>query len=78
MNRCFTGRLVVALLLQFSFTQSTFGETTSSFDEIPTFSGPSSIGAQLIEENQRQAGSKPAPTTKIWSLKIVSRSAIGR
>jgi hypothetical protein len=56
MNRLLTGRLVTALLLQFSLAQSTYGETTSSFDEIPTFGGPSSTGAQLIEDNQRQAG----------------------
>jgi porin len=56
MNRYLTGRFVTALLLQFSLNQSTYGETTSSFDEIPTFGGPSSTGAQLIEDNQRQAG----------------------
>ena len=51
-NKC----LVIALLLQSSFAVSASTETASSFDEIPTFGGPSSTGAQLIEDNQRQTG----------------------
>ena len=50
-------------IVQFSFiTMLSFShaviaaETTSSFDEIPTFGGPSSTGVQLIEDNQRQTG----------------------
>jgi hypothetical protein len=53
MNKCLTRQLVTALLLQFSLGQFAYGDTTSSFDEIPTFGGPSSTGAQLIEDNQR-------------------------
>ena len=49
-------QLIAALSLHLVLNYSARAETISSFDEIPTFGGPSSTGVQLIDDNQRQTG----------------------
>jgi porin len=50
MNKWLTGRLVTALLLQHTLVQSAYGETTSSFDEVPTFGGPDAVENQIADD----------------------------
>ncbi|MGB5677242.1 MAG: carbohydrate porin, partial [Gammaproteobacteria bacterium] len=57
-----SSRFFAGVLLMFGCTMSVQLQAiaeqaaTSSFDEIPTFGGPSSTGTQLIEDNQRVTG----------------------
>lgn len=50
MNNRLTGPLVTALVLLHTLAQSAYGETTSSFDEVPTFGGPNAVENVIADD----------------------------